>query len=186
MSSFVTPLAFVLPSDKPAWLSGKWIFPYTSCDQHLLLLHFIKACWPLAVLTSLKSSFSLSVYYGRTPSFFRSFFKSMFSENPLDHAFLAPVCVCVRASHCYVWFFVTLWTVAPPAPRLLCPWDRPGKNTGMACHFLLQGIFPKQGSNLCLLCLLLWQVDSLPLSHPGSPPFQRYVLLSVFSINVQL
>ena len=29
-----------------------------------------------------------------------------------------------------------------------------GKNTGVGCHFLLQGIFPTQGSNLCLPCLL--------------------------------
>ena len=34
---------------------------------------------------------------------------------------------------------------------LLCPWDFPGKNTGMGCHFLLQGIFPTQGSNPGLL-----------------------------------
>ena len=31
--------------------------------------------------------------------------------------------------------------------RLLCPWDSPGKNTGVGCHFLLQGIFPTQGLN---------------------------------------
>ena len=36
----------------------------------------------------------------------------------------------------------------------------------MGCHFILQGIFLTQGSNLCLLP---WQVDSLPLSHQGSP-----------------
>ena len=29
----------------------------------------------------------------------------------------------------------------------LCPWDVSGKNTGVGCHFLLQGIFPNQGSN---------------------------------------
>ena len=45
----------------------------------------------------------------------------------------------------------------------------PGKNTGGGCRFLLQGIFPTQGSNLCLLRLLQWQADSLPLSHQGSP-----------------
>ena len=38
---------------------------------------------------------------------------------------------------------------------LLCPWDSPGKNSGVCCHALLQGIFPTQGSNLCL-CLLHW------------------------------
>ena len=50
--------------------------------------------------------------------------------------------------------------------RLLGPWDFPGKNTGMGWHFLLQGIFPTQGSNPQFLCLLHWQVDSLPMCHP--------------------
>ena len=31
--------------------------------------------------------------------------------------------------------------------RVLCPWNFPGKNTGVGCHFLLQGIFSTQGSN---------------------------------------
>ena len=42
----------------------------------------------------------------------------------------------------------------------------PGKNTGVGCHFLLQGIFLTQGSNPCLL---RWQAVSLPLNHLGSP-----------------
>ena len=46
--------------------------------------------------------------------------------------------------------------------RLLCPWDFPGKNTGMGSQFLFQGIFLTQGSNLLLLH---WQVGSLPLSY---------------------
>ena len=41
------------------------------------------------------------------------------------------------------------------------PWD--------GCHFPLQGIFPTKWSNLCLLHLLHWQADSLPLSNLGSP-----------------
>ena len=35
--------------------------------------------------------------------------------------------------------------------RLLCPWDFPGKDTEVGCHFLFQGIFPTQGSNPSLL-----------------------------------
>ena len=35
--------------------------------------------------------------------------------------------------------------------RLLCPWSFPGKSAGVGCHFLLQGIFPTQGSNPGLL-----------------------------------
>ena len=50
--------------------------------------------------------------------------------------------------------------------KLLCPWDFLGKNTGAGCHFLLQGIFPTQGSKPGLLYLLHWQVDSLPRQGP--------------------
>ena len=50
--------------------------------------------------------------------------------------------------------------------RLLCPWDFPGKNPGVGCHFLLWRIFLTQGSNLRLVG---WQADSLPLSHQGRP-----------------
>ena len=49
---------------------------------------------------------------------------------------------------CCVWFFVTSWTIAH---RLLCPWNSPGKNTGVGCPFILQGIFLTQESNPCLL-----------------------------------
>ena len=52
--------------------------------------------------------------------------------------------------------------------RLLCPWKFPGKDAGVGCHALLQGIFPTQGLNPSLSHLLLWQVDSLPLHHLGS------------------
>ena len=50
--------------------------------------------------------------------------------------------------------------------RFLCPWDSPGKNTGVGGHFLLQGIFLTQRLNLQLPH---WQADSLPLSHQGGP-----------------
>ena len=52
------------------------------------------------------------------------------------------------------------------ATRLLCPWNSPGKNTGVSCHFLLQGIFPTLGSNPGLLqCRQILHC----LSHQGSP-----------------
>ena len=53
----------------------------------------------------------------------------------------------------------------PPLNRLLHPWDFPGNNTGVGCHFLPQGIFLTQGVNMYLLH---WQADSLPLSYLGS------------------
>ena len=59
--------------------------------------------------------------------------------------------------------------VAQPCPTLCNPrtvacqaplsWDSPGKNTGVGCHFLLQGIFPTQGWNMGFL-----QADSFTIS----------------------
>ena len=50
--------------------------------------------------------------------------------------------------------------------RLLCPWNSLGKNTGVGCHFLLQGIFLTQGSNLGLSHC---RQTLYHLSHQGSP-----------------
>ena len=72
--------------------------------------------------------------------------------------------------------FVTPWTVAYQAPpsmeftRLLRPWNFPGKSTGVACHFLLQGIFLTQVSNPGLVhcSQMLYR-----LSHQASPCTQK-------------
>ena len=52
--------------------------------------------------------------------------------------------------------------------RVLSPWDFSGKNTGVSCHFLFQGLFPTQGLNLHLLCLLHCRRILYSLSHQGS------------------
>ena len=74
----------------------------------------------------------------------------------------------------------------PIACQLLCPWNFPGKNPGVGCHVLLQGIFLTQGLNLCLLpwgqILYHWATaaakslqscptlcDPIEGSPPGSP-----------------
>ena len=58
--------------------------------------------------------------------------------------------------------------------RLLCPWDSPGKNTGVGCHDLLQAFFPTQGSNPCLLSLLYRQAYSIPLCHLTAVPMSLH------------
>ena len=72
------------------------------------------------------------------------------------------VCVCV-CSHSVVSDFLRPSGLQPA--RLLCPWGSPGKNTGVGCHCLLQGIFPTQGLNLGLLHC---RQTLYPLSHQGS------------------
>ena len=80
----------------------------------------------------------------------------------------------------YIFLFALLCFVPQSCPTLFNPvnyslpgssvhGDSLGKNTGVGCHALLQGIFPTQVSNPHLLCLLHWQVGSLPLAPPGKP-----------------
>ena len=49
--------------------------------------------------------------------------------------------------------------------RLLCPWVFPGKNSGVGCHFLLQGIFHTQGIEPASSVSPALQADSLLLTH---------------------
>ena len=63
----------------------------------------------------------------------------------------------------------SLQPYGPQTTRLLCPRDSPGKNTRVGCHAILQGIFPTQESNLCLLYLLHRRQILYPLSHLGNP-----------------
>ena len=65
--------------------------------------------------------------------------------------------------------------------RLLCPWDFPGKNTEVGCHFLLQGIFPTQRLKPHLLH---WQMDSLPLNLILSPEYS-FMTLKLFRSKFQ-
>ena len=53
--------------------------------------------------------------------------------------------------------------------RLFCPCNSPAKNPGVGCCFLLQRVFPTQGSNPNLLHLLHWQTNSLLLVPAGKP-----------------
>ena len=51
--------------------------------------------------------------------------------------------------------------------RLPCPWDSPSKNTGVGCHFLLQGMKVKSESEVAQSCPTL--SDPMDCSPPGSP-----------------
>ena len=59
---------------------------------------------------------------------------------------------------------LTLWPHRLYPARLLCPWDFPGKNTGVGYHFLLQSIL-----NPSLLCLLHWRQSLYPWATRDVP-----------------
>ena len=90
------------------------------------------------------------------------------------------VCCCLVAK----WYATLLWPHGlynPPASSVHGIFQ--GKNPGVTCHFLHQGIFSTQGPNPFLL---QWQVDSLPLSHQGSPllPYISLILQRVMLLNL--
>ena len=81
------------------------------------------------------------------------------------------LCMCVL-SYSVVFDSVQPYGLWPA--RILCPWDSPGKNTGVGSHFP-QGIFLTQELNPHHRCLLHWQAGSLPLSHLESPNFIMFL-----------
>ena len=70
---------------------------------------------------------------------------------------------CVLSRFSGNWLFATQRTVAHQASLFM---GFSSQEYWSGCHALLQGIFPTQGSNLSLACLLHWQADSLPLAPP--------------------
>ena len=90
------------------------------------------------------------------------------------------VCVCARA--CAL-LCLTLQTHGLKHSRLLCPWNFPGKNTGVGCHFLLQGIISTQGWNLCFRRLL--QRRQI-LYHEPLPPLYTMLYLCHCSRTLRL
>ena len=64
--------------------------------------------------------------------------------------------------------------------RLLCSWNFPGKNTGVGCHLPTPGNLPDQGLNPCLLSLLHWQVDFLPLAPSRKLDICIHIIESLF------
>ena len=81
-----------------------------------------------------------------------------------------------QGSALYVYVCVLIVTLCDPhglqPARLLCPWGSPGKNTGVGCHLLLQGIVLTQGSDLCLYvsCIAGGFSITEPLAVPSMAP----------------
>ena len=84
-------------------------------------------------------------------------------ESPAYWCSIEPCCCC-----CCVASVVSdsVWPHKRQPTRLPHPWDSPGKNTGVGCHFLLQCMEVKSESEVAQLCLTLR--DPMDCSLPGS------------------
>ena len=127
------------------------------CVDHNKLWKFLQERGVLDHLTCLlRNLYSSQEATVRTRRGTTDWFK--IGKGVQQHYILSPysfnLCAeCVFA--CWVSHFSGVWLCAAlslKSTRLICPWDSPG-STGIGCHFLLQCIFPTQGSNLSLLHL---------------------------------
>ena len=95
-----------------------------------------------------------------------------------------------QSSSCYCLLTQAFPTPGEEPTRLLCPWDSPGRNPGMGRHFLLQRIFPAQGSNPGLLhcrqILYHWatkeaqiRAETVKLGRGNSPNIAQAVSLGI-------
>ena len=155
--------------DLKEYLSPKILYSTGICKKNCELLSSLQG-WEKLLLdikrlfSQLWSSVSLKLYQdrkqesafvfsGRYTKFHIS--RDEWQKYQSEQQGEVPVCMCAQLC-------LTLCDRLQPT-RLLCPWDFPGKNTGVGCHFQLQG------QNPYLMGILHWQADSLPLSHMVSP-----------------
>ena len=80
------------------------------------------------------------------------------------------ICVCV----CCSVMSNSLRPHGQQPARLLCPWNSPGKNTGVGCHFLLQRIFQTEGSNLMHCRQILYHLS------PQGILYITYIYIYIF------
>ena len=104
-------------------------------------------------------------------------------STPHTHIFVymcVYVCMCVHTKLLHSCLTLQPYGLQPM--RLFCPWDSPGKNTGVGCHALLQGIFPTQASNPCFLCLLHCKWVLYSQCHLGS----LYIHAHIYFFHVSI
>ena len=118
-------------------------------------------------IRKLKSQFEIEMMHGiclTVPGTLSHYVCTLLSESAKTMTYAtflslnSAACVCAQLlSH--IQLFVAPWAVAHQVPLSM---RFPSKNTGVGCHFLVQGIFKTQRANLCLLH---WQAGSLSLGH---------------------
>ena len=128
------------------------------------------------VLLSVGSPFCRSQWFinNSNPHLFSFIIKKSFEGK--DGALLILLSLKVKVLVFQSCLFATPWTVAH---KFLCPWDSLGANTGAGCHFLLQRLFPTQGSHLGWLLNFRLLVNGFGNIHCSLEEFKNIHTLSI-------
>ena len=146
----------------------KWNQPFFLWPSFLEKRWSSACCWRTRIHKPLFCDFKLQF----TELYFFMNMKKVAMDVALISTLPLIVCVCARwLSHVRLFEipWITAHQVSLSVEFSMEISSIPGNNTGASCYFVLQGIFPTQGSNPPLLGLLHWPVGSLPLALPGKP-----------------
>ena len=125
----------------------------------------LRACmWKLKILpATTKNRDAKQINIGKKRSYIKDPWHLLPTSLKKSSVHAVRVCVPVHSLQ-------SCLTLRPPGlypTTLLCPLDSPGKNTGVGCHFPLQGIFPTQGSNLQSPVSPAWAAGFFTTEPPG-------------------
>ena len=141
------------------WCDG---VKFHSVDIQFSQYYYWRDCW-----FSTECSWN-SCQKSKIDHLYEGFFWVLSSISLIYMSVLMPhccVCMCVLATQSCLTFCDLMDGMEPT--RLLYPWDSSGKDTGLGCHSLLQGIFPTQGSNPDL-------PHCTPILLPSEPPVESF------------
>ena len=156
----------VLPIKWPKCWS--FSFSISPSNEYLGLISFKITSWPsyqMERVPGKKPTNSQCFYSKFSPFVINKCFTLLFVFGPFsEHWYTCFWCVCVQSCPALC---DHMDCSLPGLSGIFQEWNFPGKYTRDGCHFLLQAIFLTQGLNPCLLCLLHWQIVSLPTEPPG-------------------
>ena len=105
-------------------------------------------------ILSTKKLLQLSLYSSPHPTSIACYFFQILTQNVIKGRYMGKRQLDVRSINAWSWqaenvslsvVSDSLWPHGLKPARVLCPWDSPGKNTGVGCYALLQEIFPNPG-----------------------------------------
>ena len=174
MATHSSILAWRIPWTKEPGRLQSWGCKELETAEQLTLFRYLRVDWKACHMITEVMSCLLLIKYINYSHAFHSILSLVYSWNTLpkfflifqrfiiflETGFLIMTIVSNTTSFTNIYLRPDTSLVLDQIPKFitlfLCPWDSPGKNTGVGCHSLLQGIFPTQGRWTQVSCMGRW------------------------------